>query len=714
MHYIRVGVIMGGRSIEREVSLNSGRTVCDHLDTSRYSVVPIFQKKCGTLYILPWVFLHRGKISDFEHRLEREAEKITWDALRQRIDLMYIALHGRYGEDGTMQGMLEILRIPYCGSKVFASALGMNKAVQKTVLRAAGIRVPHDYTVASAQFPLIVKPVQEGSSFGVSKVLSVDELSAAVAHAAHARSDKSSEVIIEEYIEGMEFSCIVITDPVTSELIALPPTEIELEPGSPIFDYEQKYMPGRAVKHTPARCSSQLLEKIQHVCVQAFRALEFATIGRIDGFLTRDGDVVITDPNSFSGMAPSSYAFVQAAQIGMSHTAFINHLIATELHAYGMLNEGMHYKEREATMQRQQKIRIAVMLGGVSNEKEISLESGRNVVYKLSPHKYDVTPLFLNKELQLYAIPHHVLVLNSTAEIEERLTSVLHILWSDLPAMFDFVFIALHGGVGENGAVQGALETLNIPYNGSGVLASALCMDKYKTNQFLRTQGFEVPQHWLVARAGQDAHHERGDYALVFPLIVKPHDDGCSVMVQKVHNKEELQSACAQLFANGKEYAMVEEFVQGMELTVGVIGNDEPRALPPSQAVAAAGILSIEEKFLPGAGENQTPAPLPGATLRFVQTTMEAVYRAVGCKGYVRIDCFYQTADQSATGKERVVVLEINSLPGMTPATCLFHQAAEIGIRPMDFIDMIVQLGFEYHCKLPHLSPDQQKIFAPC
>ena len=152
-------------------------------------------------------------------------------------------------------------------------------------------------------------------------------------------------------------------------------------------------------------------------------------------------------------------------------------------------------------------------------------------------------------------------------------------------------------------------------------------------------------------------------------------------------------------FATGKTHALIEEYIQGMELTVGVIGNEIPHALTPSQAIAAHGILSIEEKFLPGAGENQTPAPLPLETLEFVKKIMENVYAAVDCKGYARIDCFYQTAEQSPTQKERVVILEINTLPGLTPATCIFHQAAEEGIRPMDFIDIIVTLGFGQHRK---------------
>lgn len=727
MKKLRIGVLMGGRSVEREVSLNSGRTICDHLDSSCYTVVPLFQTMNGVLYNLPWVFLHRGKISDFEHRLENEAHAITWDSLKDTIDCMYIALHGRYGEDGVLQGLLEVLQIPYIGSKVFASALGMHKGMQKKVLSAAGITVPQgivvkardiaseDLSCKDIAFPLIVKPVQEGSSCGVSKVHTYDQLLPALTKAALVNPQHVQDVIVEEYVEGMEFSCIIITDYATGQLQALPPTEIVIEEHSGLFDYEQKYMPGRATKHTPARCSQDNIEHIQAVCKKVCMILGFENFARIDGFLRHDGSVVITDPNSFSGMSPSSYAFLQAAEIDMSHTALINHLVATELHARGMLeNSGVSYKQESVGMHDtidNKKIRVAVLLGGASHEKEISLESGRNVSYKLSPQKYEITTLFASSDIQLYAIPAKLLVRNTTREIEEALTPDMKILWNDLPKLFDFVFIALHGGVGENGSVQGALEMLGTPYNGSSVLASALCMDKFKTNQFLRTQGFDVPAHCLISRDEFESAQLVLSEALSFPLIVKPHDDGCSVMVKKVMTHNELSAACQEIFESGKTHALIEECIKGMELTVGVIGNHTPVALPPSQAISAAGILSIEEKFLPGAGENQTPALLPASALRFVQNVMEQVYSAVGCKGYVRIDCFYQTAEQSPTGVERVVMLEINSLPGLTPATCLFHQAAEIGIKPMDFIDLIVQLGFEEHTQKVCLSPEQSKLF---
>ena len=155
MTKLRVGVLMGGKSIEKEVSFNSGRTICDHLDTMRYEIIPLFQTATNELYILPWHFLHRGKITDFFHRLSTQAEKIKWDDLKERVDFIYIATHGRYAEDGTLQGFLEVLGIPYFGSKVFGSALGMDKIMQKEFLQMQGIACPTRHCgIANANYSI--------------------------------------------------------------------------------------------------------------------------------------------------------------------------------------------------------------------------------------------------------------------------------------------------------------------------------------------------------------------------------------------------------------------------------------------------------------------------------------------------------------------------------------------------------------------------------
>jgi D-alanine--D-alanine ligase len=711
---IRVGVLIGGPSIEKEVSLNSGRTICDHIDSAKYDIIPLFWTQSRELYILPWRFMHRGKISDFEHRLATEAPRISWDSLKQRIDIVYIALHGRYGEDGCIQGLLEIFKIPYCGSKVFASALGMDKHIQKQALNAAGITTAHGIfihknhvpyysehanelesllTKNNVQFPIIVKPHHEGSSLGISCVNTLQDLPKALYNASNV-SDIPQGVLIEERVMGMEFTCVVITDYKNNTFIPLPPTEVVAE--NVIYEYDQKYMPGRATKYTPARCSTEQMVLIQDAAVRTMQALEFTNTGRIDGFITPNNEVVITDPNSFSGMSPSSFAFLQAAHINMSHTGLINHLLETELHAHHMLvNDTTTHHEDNNT-----KIRVGVLLGGRSNEREISLESGRNIYYKLSPHKYDAHAYFLSTSMELFELDQTLLVRNSTKEIESALLHAHKIEWSSLPSLVDFVFIALHGGEGENGCVQGMLEALGLPYNGSSVLASALCMDKYKTAEYLSNVGFDVPHHILIEKNSWSPENTSSLITHIKgPWIVKPHDDGCSVMVHKAHTLDEVNEAIHEIFSRNKTHALVEEFVAGMELTVGVIGNENPQALPPSYARASQGILSIEEKFLPGAGENQTPAPISQEAQAFVQDTIARTFAALGCQGYARIDCFYQTAEQSPTNKERLVILEVNTLPGMTPATCIFHQAAELGIKPMDFIDIIVQLGFEAHGK---------------
>ncbi len=715
MEKISVGVFMGGMSLEKEVSFNSGRTVCDHLDTQRYTVLPIFQNGAGELYIIPQKFLYRGKISDFEHRLATEARHIFWHDLKSLIDIAFIAQHGRYGEDGCIQGTLELLQIPYVGAKVFGSALGMDKFLQKFFLELHGIKTAHgicvepeniekiSYTYLQEhllEFPLVVKPVHEGSSFGVAIVHDLLELTQACKKAAYISKDTPQAIIIEEKINGMEFSCIVTQDAQTGEFNALSVTEIVAHDENSIFDYEQKYMPGRATKWTPARSSEEDLLRIEQMAIDTVKALDFCTIGRIDGFLKPNGDIVIIDPNSLSGLAPSSFAFVQAAQKKLTHKELINTLLEAEMkknHPTSKKTDVLFERSNNKIAREPHKTVIAVVFGGASNEREISLESGRNVIYKLPSEKYQVLPIFLSRALTFHLVSLEQLVLNSTQEIESSLEKSQQWALEDIKINADFVFIALHGGQGENGSFQGALEMMRIPYNGSGVLASALCMDKHKTTQLLKACGFDVPKNILVPLDELLEQHDLS--AATFPSIVKPHNDGCSVGVNKVKNMHELHNALRCLKDNGHSHALVEEFIKGMELTVGVLGNKNVAALPPSAAITTQDILSIEEKFLPGAGENQTPAPLPAASLAFVQRTMENIYKTLTCSGYARIDCFYQSAKISPTGKERVITLEVNSLPGLTPATVIFHQAAEIGMSPSEFLDTIVQLGFEKHGK---------------
>ncbi len=730
---IRVGVLMGGRSIEREVSFNSGRTICDHLDTQKFDIIPIFQKDNGQLYLLPWHFLHRGKISDFYNRLENEAEKINWDDLKKTVDFVYISLHGRYGEDGTVQGALEILGIPYLGSKVFGSALIMDKIAQKTLLQASSIKVAKDIIINSSDIknisldivleklkekkinlPVVIKPVHEGSSFGVSVISKKDDLLQAIKNAATCTFGMVQSVLVEEKLEGMEFVVVCLQKP-DKTWFGLSVTEVIIEDGYDFYDYDQKYMPGRATKFTPARIDEKIQKNILDTCLKVTKLLDFNAISRIDGFLTKDGKIYIIDPNSLTGMSPSSFLFNQAAEVDMNHTQLINYLIDSELKQYGISNTNLIVDKNMNKIENLKK-RVVVLLGGNTNEREVSLDSGRNICYKLSPHKYEVIPVFVDNKKELYKISNKLLVQNSTREINDLLTQDMKTNWSDLPNICDFVFIGLHGGIGEDGSVQGMLEMLNLPYNGSGVLASSLCMDKFKTNKYLKTKKIDVADSVVLdIKTFETNKNEEFLGKLTidfnFPLIIKPHDDGCSFFVKKIKDKKDLLKNIGTYFKeSGKDSVMIEEFIIGMELTGGVFGNENVVAMPPSKVLASNDILSIEEKFLPGAGENLTPAPLPQKALTFIQSEIAKTYKALNLSGYARIDCFYQDAKISPTKKQRLVILEINTLPGMTPATAIFHAASEIGLRPMEFVDKIVELGFELHEKTDifYILPDKK------
>ena len=341
MKKLRVGIILGGMSSEREVSLNSGRNVYDNLDPECYEGIPIFMDAQGALWIIPWQLVSQNTTVDISEHLQREARRVSYEALREEIDFAFISLHGKYGDDGCIQGLMELLGIPYTGPGVLASALGMDKHLQQKILGASGLGVPQGTMVrekawrkdrdtveqmllAEFSFPFFVKPIREGSSIGVTKVNKKEEIETALL-AAFAWDNAA---IVEEFIDGIEFSCIVLEE--EGHFRALDLTEIH--PQSDFYTYDDKYMPGRCRKFTPPKSfSDDVVARIKEESVRAFRALDFRSYGRIDGFLANDGRILITDPNSSSGMAPSSFFFEQAAAAGMLPSMIVSALIDNAL-----------------------------------------------------------------------------------------------------------------------------------------------------------------------------------------------------------------------------------------------------------------------------------------------------------------------------------------------------------------------------------------------
>ncbi|HUH65784.1 MAG TPA: D-alanine--D-alanine ligase [Syntrophales bacterium] len=343
------------------------------------------------------------------------------------------------------------------------------------------------------------------------------------------------------------------------------------------------------------------------------------------------------------------------------------------------------------------KLRVGIIMGGVSSEKEVSLESGRNIFNKIDRKKYEPIAVFMDSKAAFWEIPIKLLMRNSTKDIEEDLAEEAKpIPYEALKDRMDFIYIGLHGKYGEDGCLQGLLELLNIPYTGSGVLGSALGMDKYVCRRILAASGIDVPKtlpvfkdEWQAAKKNEIIAAVEKDVG--FPCVIKPTREGCSTAVKKVVSKEGIPAAVEDAF-HWDNTALIEEFLDGIEVTCGVIEDEKPLALTPSETIPTDDVLSLEDKFLYGQGENKTPARVPDATLQKIRETAAATFSALDLRGYARIDMFVRKDG-------RVAVLEPNTLPGMTPSTVLFHQAAASGITQTEFIDRVITISLKDHAR---------------
>ncbi len=293
---IRVAVLMGGQSAEREISLKTGKTVCAALTRRGYHVFPI----------------------DVDATL-------PWKLRAKKVDVAFVALHGRGGEDGTVQGLLEILEIPYTGSGVRASAVAMDKATTKNLLQMQQIPVPRglvlDNTYPRAvppgglTWPVVVKPSSEGSTIGVSIVRSSKSWRAALRRA----YQYDSQAIVESYIDGREIAIGVI------DARALPAVEIQAPGG--FYDFEAKYKKSDTQYVCPAAISKGSLNRMQTLAVQAYSVLGCEGAARVDFRLSRQGRPVILEVNTIPGMTERSLLPMAAAQTGVTYDALVEQIL---------------------------------------------------------------------------------------------------------------------------------------------------------------------------------------------------------------------------------------------------------------------------------------------------------------------------------------------------------------------------------------------------
>ncbi len=355
------------------------------------------------------------------------------------------------------------------------------------------------------------------------------------------------------------------------------------------------------------------------------------------------------------------------------------------------------------------RLRVAVLMGGTSSERPISLKTGNMIVQALDPARYEVVAIDTQDVLRLQGaaipriIPAHSSAQDGTqsticappAPTEIALSAGTAVLANADPSQPsptpDVVFIALHGKGGEDGTVQGMLELIGLPYTGSGVLASALAMDKAMTKRLFRSAGIPVIED-LQVRRGEEADGTallaQVAETLGYPVFVKPNAEGSSFGGRKVEAPEELLPAVTNAL-NYDPKVIIERYVRGMEITVGVLGNahDDLFALPIVEIVPKSAFYDFESKYADGGSEHIIPARLPESVTQHAQALALQCHNLLGCRGMSRTDML-------VVG-ETLLVLEINTIPGMTPTSLLPQAAEHAGISFPQLLDRLLTSALE-------------------
>lgn len=302
---------MGGKSPEHAISLLSGQEVVRNLNTKKYKILPIVISEDGKS------FLFQGR----SHPLSQLSTV--------NCQLFFIAMHGPCGEDGSIQGFLELTGKPYTGSRVLASALGMNKIYSRKIFTQEGLLVPKtkivskdnskkSFSFKNLKFPLFVKPSNQGSSVGTSKVLRKSEL----AKALNIALSYGADVLLEEFIDGIE---------ITGGILGQQPLPlVEIVPKKDFFDYQAKYNPKLTDEIVPARLNPKLTKKAQRIALRVFNSIGCHGFGRVD-MIAKDSDIYVLEVNTIPGLTPVSLLPKAAKAAGISYPKLLDKIIRLAL-----------------------------------------------------------------------------------------------------------------------------------------------------------------------------------------------------------------------------------------------------------------------------------------------------------------------------------------------------------------------------------------------
>jgi D-alanine-D-alanine ligase len=349
------------------------------------------------------------------------------------------------------------------------------------------------------------------------------------------------------------------------------------------------------------------------------------------------------------------------------------------------------------TLGSQRKIRVAVICGGTSSEREVSLQSGKQVIEHLDRSLYEPRYIEIAKngqwllkdtqtplQIDIAQPDDHQIVLSTASGELDRVAG-------DHP--FDIAFIALHGSFGEDGRIQALLDLLNIPYTGSSVLASALCMNKAQTRNQLRGIGIAMPDYFIVQHRSTptlEQLDERICKEMNYPCIVKPNESGSSIGITLVESKDALADALSFAFAED-ETILIEQFIKGREITCGVLGNSsiggDLQALPPVEIFVDGVFFDYNAKYHSKQTKELCPAPLDEKETEEVKHLALQIHSRIGCDGLSRSDFILRDGT--------FYYLETNTVPGLTEQSLCPKEAAAAGFTFERFLGIQIELAME-------------------
>lgn len=312
--------------------------------------------------------------------------------------------------------------------------------------------------------------------------------------------------------------------------------------------------------------------------------------------------------------------------------------------------------------QTDKRLRVALIAGGTSHEREVSLTGAAGVEKALNRDKYDVSRY------------------DSASDLARLATDAAHL---------DFAFILLHGLHGEDGTIQGFLELLGIPYQGSGVLGSALAMDKHLAKELYRQDGLPIAD-WRILEPNQPYNAQKYIEELGLPLVVKPACEGSSIGISLVASEQDLVEGIELARKYTSHSVMIEQFIDGRELTCAVLGNKEIEALPLLEIIPGAeyAFFNYEAKYQAGASQEICPAQVEPDIAQLLQEYAVRAHQVLHLRGYSRTDFILSTDN-------KIYLLETNTIPGMTATSILPQEAAARGLGFSELLDRLIELGLE-------------------